>query len=61
MITNSIVRYIIIFVIFILGISIVSEWLQNSVNGNNYIYKKHVHFQDEFEVFLEKLKQDMKI
>ncbi len=51
---KTIVKYIIIFVVFILGISIVSEWICKSVSG------KHVKFQDEFEMFLENLKQEMK-
>ncbi len=51
---NTVVKYIIIFVVFILGISIVSEWICKSVSG------KHVKFQDEFEFFLENLKQEMK-
>lgn len=59
MITKSVVQYIIIFVIFILGISIVSEWLQISI-GKKRQYVKRVHFQDDFETFLEQLKQEMK-
>lgn len=58
MIKNTVVQYIIIFVIFILGISIVSEWISNSVGQRQC--KKRVHFQDEFEAFLEQLKQEMK-
>lgn len=54
------IQYIIIFVIFILGISIVSEWLQISVTSKHRC-KKQVHFQDEFEAFLEQLKQEMKL
>lgn len=53
--TSTFIKYIILYVLFIAGISIVAEWLSSRFKKP----KRKVHFEDELNDFLDNLKMQM--
>lgn len=50
------IKYIVLYVIFIVGISIIAEWLSSRFKSKS---KRKVHFEDELNDFLDNLKMQM--
>lgn len=55
--TKIIIQYIIIYILFILGISIVSEWL---ISKFNYKSRNETYIENYLDNYLDKIKTDLK-